>query len=396
MKMFSRAWKALSPDDRDWFKQNKHLLPAPILLSAISEGREACALYQLGIMNRPDATYSELLFNKALETDMIATVRVMSAKWFEDFSSFHGRIGALEKCFIHAAKKNHHGFWQELCVINSGTPSWHRVSEGDLLRISAENGWDGPWKLALTHGRAMKPDTYATLLIGAASHSADMLSKVLEHKPADLEASFLTPALLAMVEKEDTACAQILFEAGANPAADSGRVFWRTVEKKSKDMTRCFIANGFAVDGLMLSDASPMQEQSGQEQTGQQQTGQAPEDETALDQLQEEHQQRKKLEENFTLAGDHTLVETCDLPGKGQLQIMFNFATRQQIVALRNEAMLSAPAIVRFDDVGDQGAIDVAAARFAVLGGNTGYLHSLRKKTPLLEKAAPRGGSLAP
>ncbi len=77
----------------------------------------------------------------------------------------------------------------------------------------------------------------------------------------------------------------------------------------------------------------------------------------------------KQEEKRFSLVGPDILAETLPLPSGGTLTLMFNFATRQQIVTTQ-ESSGAALQVVSFSAIEDPEAIERAAQKFIELGGD--------------------------
>jgi hypothetical protein len=73
--------------------------------------------------------------------------------------------------------------------------------------------------------------------------------------------------------------------------------------------------------------------------------------------------------ERFSLVGPDILAETLPLPSGGKLTLMFNFATRQQIITTQEQSG-TALQVVPFAGVENPEAIERAAQKFIDLGGD--------------------------
>ena len=94
----------------------------------------------------------------------------------------------------------------------------------------------------------------------------------------------------------------------------------------------------------------------------------------------------------WQLCADDTLARVLPLPQGGQLTMLFNFATRQQILLHQPaQGPAAAPAVVPFAEVENRSALDDAWQRFRAMGGDGRYAEagaSLRLRSP--------GGAPAP
>jgi hypothetical protein len=87
-----------------------------------------------------------------------------------------------------------------------------------------------------------------------------------------------------------------------------------------------------------------------------------------------ERRERNRLQkERFSLAGPETLAEILPLPSGGTLTILFNFATRQQIILVQEKpSSREKPSlqVINFSDVENYDAVERAAQKLIELGGD--------------------------
>jgi hypothetical protein len=96
----------------------------------------------------------------------------------------------------------------------------------------------------------------------------------------------------------------------------------------------------------------------------------------------EQKEKRRLQEERFSLAGPETLAETLPLPSGGTLTLLFNFATRQQIIMVQEKSLskeLSSFQVINFADIENHDAIERAAQKLIELGGDAKAVTASRR-----------------
>lgn len=97
------------------------------------------------------------------------------------------------------------------------------------------------------------------------------------------------------------------------------------------------------------------------------------------------------VQDGFTRSDDYSVSCVQVLPNGGQLTMLFNFATAQQIVIAQMGDQMAAPAIVPFSHIENRHLLDKAAAAFVAGGGDEELAASagMARKSPL---AKPQAG----
>lgn len=104
---------------------------------------------------------------------------------------------------------------------------------------------------------------------------------------------------------------------------------------------------------------------------------------------QEERLQLKTR--RFSIVDRDTLLEKKKIPNQGTLTVMFNFATRQQIITNQNDKCM-AMTITNFSDLNDIEVLRLAADRFVALKGNPALVEgvTMRLKKATLPFGKPK------
>jgi len=101
-----------------------------------------------------------------------------------------------------------------------------------------------------------------------------------------------------------------------------------------------------------------------------------------------------KANDGFTRSDDYSVSCVQPLPNGGQLTMVFNFATAQQIVIAQMGEQLAAPTIVPFSRMENRHLLEKAVAAFVADGGDGELAASygaLPRKSPLAKTSQPGG-----
>jgi hypothetical protein len=96
----------------------------------------------------------------------------------------------------------------------------------------------------------------------------------------------------------------------------------------------------------------------------------------------EQKEKQRLQQERFSLVGTEALAETLPLPGGGTLTLLFNFATRQQIIMVKETSLskdFSSVQVINFADVENYDAIERAGQKLIELGGDAKVVSASRR-----------------
>ncbi len=176
----------------------------------------------------------------------------------------------------------------------------------------------------------------------------------------------------------------LLLSRGMNVNYDNGAVMAAALAKGRIDLAQQLVEAGFEA-ALCSATVYERLCASGAPRAGidfiKQFTGTAPADAPAT-------------QDGFTRSDDYSVSCVQALPGGGQLTMMFNFATAQQIVIAQMGEQMAAPAVVPFSHIENRHLLEKAATAF-VAGGGDAELASASaattRKSPLAKPHAAGG-----
>ena len=354
-----KGWDSLAYEDRLWAQQvDKKNLPQR-LEECVRYNQPGRILYLLDNYPMLHRRAGRQLRSKAAQTAVQSgSAEALSAILSRNGFDF-GVDGWIDvDCIFSLALRTSLPVWQALCRINESTKCWKK-KEASLLSY------------------ASRSDMSFDIIDFYLDKEGDAFKYRLD----------LDTLLVRAAAQGDVKHTQRFLDLGADPHYENGLALLRAVQQEQKEVmeflllrTRLDLYGDLILASLRQAykSTSPLIEDL--ERAVLQATHRAPPPKPAIN-------------ENYMLIDEHTLSETQALPGM-KLTMLFNFATRQQIIIIDKDQPGAAPgvSVQSFDELGDRDVIEARRQKLVELGGTAEAESVVSCFKPRIETAPARKG----
>lgn len=374
-----KGWKDLSEADRKWVRSLSPEDGPDALLTCVRDNDPVCARFLVENGTRymvTDRAFAAALAEALRRKNLRAVKAMMDADNTASFmpDDWRQRDRYILSYYEAAAASKNMAAWRMLeAWVTYHDFKANRPQEARLTSVIVSAGFEEMILHRLEHagtGRARVLDD----AIAAASGNPALMDMVLAHAGHLPETKKVLDAALSRAAAEGlTADIDKLIAAGANlnhtscdpllKAALNGR--FEAVDHLLAKPALDLAAYGHLVVARLREKAP--------------QTGAAEYVQERYAALREKQERAQLQQERFTLAAPDTLAEAVPLPTGGVLTMLFNFATRQQIIMVREKGAEPSVRIVNFADVESASAIDNAAKKLIELGGDAKVVAAYRR-----------------
>jgi ankyrin repeat protein len=303
-------------------------------------------------------------------------------------TSWRAKESLLLDALETAAEAKAEDAWDALVAWNFGLNTAHRLRlrDNQIVRIAVKQKFGAALGEMLDETNANAPALFADALSIASDTSAEHVKFVLQFFEASPEThKTLNHALARAAAEGSKERVNLLLAKGANIDHGNGETLWLAVHNNRFEMIDHLLSRG--ADLAAYGDALLMKLREKNPQS------------PVMDYLDRIHQkalaqkEKRRLEqERFSLAGPETLAETLPLPSGGTLTLLFNFATRQQIIVVQENPAAKQKAsfqVINFADIENHEAVERAGKKLIELGGDAKAVENAKLKKNIF----PRNGN---
>jgi len=303
-------------------------------------------------------------------------------------TSWRAKESLLLDALETAAEAKAEDAWDALVAWNFGLNTAHRLRlrDNQIVRIAVKQKFGAALGEMLDETNANAPALFADALSIASDTSAEHVKFVLQFfEPSPETHKTLNQALARAAAEGSKERVNLLLAKGANIDHGNGETLWLAVHNNRFEMIDHLLSRG--ADLAAYGDALLMKLREKNPQS------------PVMDYLDRIHQkalaqkEKRRLEqERFSLAGPETLAETLPLPSGGTLTLLFNFATRQQIIVVQENPAAKQKAsfqVINFADIENHEAVERAAKKLIELGGDAKAVENAKLKKNIF----PRNGN---
>jgi hypothetical protein len=304
-------------------------------------------------------------------------------------NGWRSKDSPLLEAFEAAAETKSEDAWDTLLAWNAELDAGHRfrLRDNQIVKFAVKQKFAAALSEMLDETNKNAPALFADALAVASDASAEHVRLVLQFFDPSPEAhKALNHALLRAAAEGSKEKVDLLLAKGADINHGHGEALWHAVCNNRFEMIDHLISKNAdlaAHGGSLLMKLREKNPQS-----------------PVMDYLDRAHQkalaQKEKCrleQERFSLSGSEILVETLPLPSGGTLTILFNFATRQQIIVVQDShaaKQKSSFRVVNFSDIENYEAVERAAKKLVELGGDARAVENCSR---IRKNTFPRNGN---
>ncbi|MCE9507346.1 MAG: hypothetical protein K8R48_03380 [Alphaproteobacteria bacterium] len=304
-------------------------------------------------------------------------------------TGWRSRDSLLLDALETAAEVKSEDAWDALVAWNATLDSGHRLRlrDSQIVRFAVKQKFSAALGEMLDGTNKNAPAVFADALSIASETSAEHVKFVLQFfDPSPETHKTLNQALARAAAEGAKERVNLLLAKGADVNHGNGETLWLAVHNNRFEMIDHLLSKG--ADMAAYGDALLMKLREKNPQS------------PVMDYLDRVHQkalaqkEKRRLEqERFSLAGPETLAETLPLPSGGTLTLLFNFATRQQIIVVQENPAAkqkSSFQVINFSDIENYEAIDRAGKKLIELGGDAKAVETCSR---IRKNTFPRNGN---